>query len=380
MKKYILTAFLLANLSTLGYTAARGSGGFTTGKLSLYKVATREEPGWVSDSTTSINHNFQILSSTLTAIIDGTLSSMTTNYILNRNTIQSGTTSYAEYTQTRNLSVYGTINLPPGASNYMGLDGSNQTKIGSVTFQGGIASTGPVVVGTATFSNPIGSSVKIIPGDSSVQFFITDGSGNSFITGMSNGSINFNYGNIGIASATPAYKLSVIGDAYVSSSMTVANVVTTTSTSVGPSCASGFTRVGLSDCLDTNGTRAVDITSVPINAVSNFTTTDIPILNSTNAKWLIIRVKCQTSQDGTEGVNDVSLYVRKPGSGGSKDNTTNVCDARNRVASAGGESYTFDLNEVLVPLDANKDFDYACETTQTDNDVACYITYKGYKE
>lgn len=151
-------------------------------------------------------------------------------------------------------------------------------------------------------------------------------------------------------------------------------------TSVGPACATGFTRVGLSDCLDTSGTRAVDITSVPVNTTSDFTTTNLAILNSTNAKFAIFSVKCQTSQDATDGTNDVSLYMRKPGGGGTKDNSTNKCNAANRIASAVGENYTSDLNEVLVPLDSNKDFDYACTTVQTDNDIACYITLRGYKE
>ena len=141
---------------------------------------------------------------------------------------------------------------------------------------------------------------------------------------------------------------------------TIASLTVTTSTSVGPACATGFDRAGLSFCGDSDGVRAVDITSVPVNTSSDFTTFDFPILNSTNAKFVVLRVQCQGSQDATDGVNDVSLFIRKPGSSGSQDNTTRVCDSRNRVASVAGENYIFDNSEVTRRLDANKDIDIAC--------------------
>ena len=84
IKKFItfnLAVIIAVAFSSTAFSAARGSGSFTTGKLSLYKVAAREEPGWLTDSSSSINNNFEILVATLTAMITGTLTDFTTNYV-----------------------------------------------------------------------------------------------------------------------------------------------------------------------------------------------------------------------------------------------------------------------------------------------------------
>lgn len=172
MKRAIL-AILLGLGAFSAYSAARGSGSFTAGLIQLYKVAAREDPGWLTDSISSINNNFDIIASSMTGILNGTLgvgsttfidnqgtlqagasfyvhlgsaTSMSTNrltgatgaiqfsmlqggntsYIQNRDTMQSGTTSYPEFTQTRNLIVFGTPNLAPGATNYIANQGTLQ--------------------------------------------------------------------------------------------------------------------------------------------------------------------------------------------------------------------------------------------------------------
>lgn len=145
-------------------------------------------------------------------------------------------------------------------------------------------------------------------------------------------------------------------------------------------CATGFFRVGATECWDDDGGRAVDVTSVPATGGSLFTTLDLTPINGTKARMATIRVKCQASQDVTEGANAVTLYLRKAGSSVAMDDGTKVCTASNRITSAGGENYTFDQSEVEIPLNSAQDVDFSCTTDATDNDVACYMSVMGYKE
>ena len=146
-------------------------------------------------------------------------------------------------------------------------------------------------------------------------------------------------------------------------------------------CASGFTRLGASICLDTDSVKAVDITSVPLaGGAGGFQTTDLTVLNGTKARHGIFKVNCQTSQDATDGSNDISLYMQKPGSGSTLDNTTKVCNVRGRLGSAAGEAYYFDMAYAIIPLDSNQDVAYNCASGEDGNDVACYISVVGYLE
>lgn len=167
--KSILTAFFLLTLSTLGYSAPRGSGTYTPGELHLYKPVQFENSGWLTDSDNSLNKNFQIIDSSMTAIINGTLSSMTSNYILNSNLPQPTTfyVSLASSTEVRtnkltgnsgaiqasmlqggNTSYAPNINIPiaslQGANTtFMTLDGSTQTKAGGLVLKGSFTVTSP---------------------------------------------------------------------------------------------------------------------------------------------------------------------------------------------------------------------------------------------
>ena len=100
---FALTALLPVNSNA----AARGSGSYTTLPIGsapqrLYLVATREEPGWLTDaSTNSINQNFVLISSAVYRLetIGGN-----TNYILLQATLQSGAVFFVS-SGTANLSL-----------------------------------------------------------------------------------------------------------------------------------------------------------------------------------------------------------------------------------------------------------------------------------
>ena len=108
MKKLFLAFIAICNLQIVN-AAPRGSGTRTTGTLGLYKPIQFENQGWLTDSDTSINKDLDIIDSSMTAIINGTLSSMTSNYILN-------TSTQAGYSQARlnKLVVVDSVTLPTG--------------------------------------------------------------------------------------------------------------------------------------------------------------------------------------------------------------------------------------------------------------------------
>ena len=104
--KYFLALLLFVS----SFAEARTPlGSFTTGKLSLYKVVARDNPGWADDSVSSYNYNFDILASTINALINGTLAEATSNYVLNRST-QPGFTE----TRLNKLVVVDSVTLPTG--------------------------------------------------------------------------------------------------------------------------------------------------------------------------------------------------------------------------------------------------------------------------
>ena len=346
-------------------------GSFTSGSLQLYKTVARDNPGWADGADASYNSNFDIIASSMTGLINGTLGIETTGFIKNQGTLDVGTSFYvllgsatsmraSSFTATHQfLGVNDNISAPSYSWLAEPTLGFRRPSVGLID----VVSSG---VTRARFSSNGVSAVDggvITPG---FNFLDEPSMG---LRRVSTGIIWLMANGVAIATGTAS-----------SQRMEFYTIQTGTSTSVGPACATGYTRAGLSHCYDTDSVKAVDITSVPANTVSDFTTTNLAALNSTNAKFAIFRVKCQTSQDATDGVNDVSLFMRKGGGSGSKDNSTSVCDTRGRIGSAAGEAYYFDTNEVTIALDANKDFDYACETTETGNDVACYISLVGYIE
>ena len=104
-----------------------------------------------------------------------------TTAVQNQNTMQSGATSYAEFTQTRNLSVYGTPNLAVGASNYIQNTTTPESKNFSVA-QGTAAilnfghaqSTGTATVQTATVGGTLTAGVLSVTGNTTLGDAGTD--------------------------------------------------------------------------------------------------------------------------------------------------------------------------------------------------------------
>src|SRR3990167_5758898 len=144
MKKALLALGLLA-MASLAIAAARGSGTWTTGLLNLYQPATREEPGWLTDSTMSINWDLGVIASSMTGILNGTLGAQTTMYILNQPTLQAGASFYVHQASATSASFgntaissavisAGSIGPNVNVAN-ASLDGSSVTKQGN-TFNG----------------------------------------------------------------------------------------------------------------------------------------------------------------------------------------------------------------------------------------------------
>lgn len=121
----------------------------------------------------------------------GRINSLDSKFILNNSTSPGFTQFYVTSGTVAGPLLVGSINLLSGGS-FLDTTGSNQTKIGSATFQGGIASTGPVTIGSATFSNPSGNTGAFIPGSGVVQWSINDAiGGNAFLLARTNGDIYF---------------------------------------------------------------------------------------------------------------------------------------------------------------------------------------------
>ena len=161
-----------------------------------------------------------------------------------------------------------------------------------------------------------------------------------------------------------------------SASLNIASVTVTTTTSVGPACASGFTRVGLSLCLDTDGTLTTIVSSAPTASGSAFVLTDIPILNSTNAKFLIMRARCTSTQD-TADTSLLDLYVEGGGAGGSPAAGNVFVRLTNDLASGVQTNTVTDF----VPLSSGtKDIEYSIQWSGTLASVSCLLQVSGYSE
>lgn len=83
-------------------------------------------------------------------------------------------------------------------------------------------------------------------------------------------------------------------------------------------CPSGFTRIGVSECWDTDGVPDLVIVSSAVTNGSGlgYTTYDIPTLNSTKAKAIQMEIHCDVANDAGAGDSFIVPDIRRTGGGG----------------------------------------------------------------
>lgn len=248
--------------------------------------------------------------------------------IANQDTLQSGATAYPEFVQTNSLTVYKGLILPPGATNYASVAGSTiplASLIGEATTYFRVDDSSIPLAQATTFYWPTGTTL------------------NTPNTPAGNGGIN----------------------------------LTTAPFFLGPACASGFTRVGDNECMDTDGSYQTILASNPAEAASDvFVTTNVSILNSTNAKIAKVSINMIYTQDAVLGTRELAAFSRTTGGGASRNSTTKNCSVSIDVANEAKTAQCY--HEIL--LDANKDMDLLCRPDAVEASMFCTWTLVGYVE
>lgn len=144
----------------------------------------------------------------------------------------------------------------------------------------------------------------------------------------------------------------------------------------GKGCISGFTRVGIGMCVDTDGSYELLKSSTAV-ATAGWGTIDSTTLNGSTATIAILKVYAEHVQDATGEVNGLFCYLRQTGSGAAAATATTAATVRADLASEAG----LDMNTVPVVLDANFDFDIqALKSSGATSSSTCEYYLVGYIE
>jgi len=385
--------WVLFFMVSVAFSAPRGSGSYTTEGIGpnsehLYLVITKEEAGYLTDtSTNSVNKNAVIISSAISRI---ELQASNTNYME-----LSGSTQ----TKQGGLNVQGTLGfnvLQGNATSY--IQNSNSLQSSSVFYVSSASvdgqtilarTSGNVGIGTANPLNPLEMWNSMFPqivitpnvNNSTASIMFVGGSGLStenaeigydgngnhlfFKTGsaLSNATkkmvITRDDGNVGIGTTNPTNKFSISGG-----SMAFTDAGARLIYSEAASC-------GKITILAAGGNLLVS--SQPATTGSGYVTVNSSVLNATQAKSVLLKMQCHIPANLT--TTQVGGVLRQTGSG--------IADnGNNRYCQAGPSDASLDRNEfntTWVLLDTDKDFDYICKLTGTTGAV-CNIFMDGYCE
>src|SRR3990167_8447320 len=203
----IAISFILSVFCAVVWGADRGSGPSTQCVGSpcdqLYLPVAREEPGWLTGSTDSINNNFIVISSAINRIevlggnTNYVLITSTGNFIQDRNTLQSGSTFYVSSGAVSTQFIVGGGTLTALANGRVGI--SSSTPVNTLGVQGGghfsstiTASNFFVSDGTQLLSTaaPVSGSTNYIQNTNSLQ------TGSTFYA--SSGTVNEQFQSLGV--------------------------------------------------------------------------------------------------------------------------------------------------------------------------------------
>lgn len=389
MKKIIAALLLFSPIWAMG--AARYSGTYTGGQIQLYLPAEREPSGAFTDSAASINSNFTIIGSTLSAIINGTLTAMSTNYARLNGTLQTPATIYVSLSSSTEMqSGRGAIGAPINSTARFEIRGTELDSY--VLIAGTNPSTGRYAVivttdGRVGFnvapSNLTNSSLTILTfsPDNRLALNITnEGTGNSMAVADASGDTTiFVIDNAG--GITTGDWLRVRGSSTISgvfSAGTDASIASVTFNGLignQRGCASGYTRRGFDECYDTDGVGTLIVSST-IAAGMNpvYTTYDISSLNGSNAKVIEIHAICDITNDAVAGDTYVFLNSRVTGGGGAGPGTAAV----RRVTASGFTALQdgFGSGTFTMGVNSAQDVDLGVEGSGSYTSATCnvYVT------
>lgn len=335
----------------------------------------------MTDSTSSINWNFDVLASTIEALLQGTA----TTYVETRNTVQSGATSYAEFNyailSTANVTRYGSdtstqtyfaSRLPSTSAwaviNY-GNDTSTQTYFASrlpstASFQslnaGHYTTTGTLVAGTATLTGLYVATTLNLPVGATNYLDV------SASTQTKTGGVDLT-GRVTASSATfglAGVKVSFSTNAAVASNRP---------------CITNFTRSGVNECTFNGAELEVIFDSAPTGnfADSVYVTTTVTRLQNSGACFAILKVSADAA--GGSATTARTSCLAKPTGTSSTVRSEGVIKAQAQGQVGGASNYDFD--EFTILLNSSFQFDAAAQLSkQTGSAHECKFTLAGYKE
>ena len=139
-------------------------------------------------------------------------------------------------------------------------------------------------------------------------------------------------------------------------------------------CSSGFRRVGIDECLDSDGDYIIVVDSIPLlNSGSQFTTYTVPYVSTNGACAVTLSVYNLVSSIAN-GVN--SLYSKSTGSNISFANAL----LRSRQGNDAGVTSKYDVNEFKLPVNEYGQVDLLCRSSAGAPNNECLVLLVGYQE
>ena len=231
---------------------------------------------------------------------------------------------------------------------------------------------------TSSPSGTAGAALEVRPQDGLTNVVIVSSATGTPLLSISHAGNSIFAGSVTVQGAG----LLVSGSARIDgtiSQVTASSLTVTGGVTHSKACASGYSRVGVGMCIDTDGGWNNIVSSSPAGAGGSdaWTTVNDADLNSGAAKAAILRFRNILQQDATGEARTITLYLRQTGGGAARGASVDYSTVRSDLAN----EFNRDSGTMIINLDANSDFDYICYaegggavTTNTCNiDVGGYI-------